>query len=94
MRPAFNKLESGEIVSIGYQRVNCDIIFDVKMEYFRRKARLVAGGHVTEPPLAIAYAGLVSRDTVRIAMEFAALNNLPVKSSRHPEFPHHSACNG
>ena len=32
------------------QRVNCHIIFDFMMEYFRRKARLVEGGHVTEPP--------------------------------------------
>ena len=79
MSPAFKKLENGKNVPIGYQRANCHIIFDVKMEYFRRKARLVAGGHVTEPPVAIAYAGLVSRDTVRIVMEFAAMNDLPVK---------------
>ena len=79
MSPAFKKSENGKIVPIGYQRANCHIIFDVKMEYFRRKARLVAGGHVAEPPLAISYAGLVSRDTVRIVMEFAALNDLPVK---------------
>ena len=44
--PAFRKLYNGDIVPIGYQRVNCHMIFDVKMEYFRRKARLVARGHV------------------------------------------------
>ena len=33
--PAFRKLDNGEIVPIGYQRVNCDIIFDVNMEDLR-----------------------------------------------------------
>ena len=47
-RPDFKKLESGDMVTIEYQRVNCHIIFDVNMEDFRCKARLVAGGHVTD----------------------------------------------
>ena len=55
------------------------MIFDVKMEDFRRKAMLVAGGHVTEPQEAIMYASVVSRETARIALTFAALNDLPVK---------------
>ena len=46
MSPDFKKLENGEIVPIRYQRVNFHMIFDVQMEYFRHKARLVAGGHV------------------------------------------------
>ena len=33
---------------VGYQFVKCHMIFDVKMgENFRRKARMVAGGHMT-----------------------------------------------
>ena len=79
VKPAFKKLENGETVPIGYQRVNCHMIFDVKMEDFRRKARLVAGGHVTAPPATITYASVVSRETVRIALTIAALNDLPVK---------------
>ena len=55
VRPAFEKLENGEIVPIGYQRVNCHNIFDIKMEHFRRKARLVAVGHMTDPPSNIMY---------------------------------------
>ena len=77
--PAFKKLESGDIVPIGYQRVNFHIIFDIRMEDFRRKARLVAGGHMTEPPATITYVIVVSRDTVMIAMTLASLNGLPVK---------------
>ena len=77
--PAFRRLDNGQIVLIGYQRVNCHIIFDFKMEYFRRKARLVEGGHVTEPPVTIIYASVVSRETVRIVLVLATLNDLSVK---------------
>ena len=55
------------------------MINDLKMEYFRRKARLVAGGHVTEPTANITYASVVSREIVRISLTLAALNDLPVK---------------
>ena len=35
----------------GYLEIKCHMIFDVKMgENFRRKARMVAGDHVTEGP--------------------------------------------
>ncbi len=55
------------------------MIFDVKMEDFRRKARLAAGGHRTEAPATITYASVVSRETVHIALLMAALNDLEVK---------------
>ena len=79
MRPALKKLESGDIALIGYQRVIFHMIFYVKMEDYRRKARLVAGGHVTEPPDTITYASVVLRDKLRIALTLNALNYLPVK---------------
>ena len=43
LSPAFSKLYNGEIVLMGYQCVNCHMIFDVKMECFCCKAILVAG---------------------------------------------------
>ena len=49
------------------------------MENFQRKARLVAGGHQTNAPDTITYASVVSRETVRIALTYAALNDLQVK---------------
>ena len=55
------------------------MIFDVKMEDFRRKARFVAGGHMTKAPSAMTYASVVSRKTVRISLTIAALNALEVK---------------
>ena len=49
-------------------------------ENYRRKARLVAGGHKTEAPASITYSSVVSRDSVRIALLIAALNELDVLS--------------
>jgi hypothetical protein len=55
------------------------MIFDVKMEDFRRKARFVASGHTTYTPHAMAYASVVSRESVRIALTLADLNDVDVK---------------
>ena len=55
------------------------MIFDVKMgENFRRKARMVAGGHTTDVPAVLTYSSVVSRDSVRIAFTIAALNDVKV----------------
>ena len=40
-------------------RINFHMISDGKTEDFRRKARLVTGGHVMEPPETITYASVV-----------------------------------
>ena len=75
---AFKTLEDGEKIPVGYQEIKCHMVFDVKMEDFRRKARFVAGGHMTEVPMAATYSSVVSRDSVRIAFTMAALNDLDV----------------
>ena len=70
-----------EAIPPGYQKVNCHMIFNVKMgENFRRKARMVAGGHTTEAPATLTYSSVVSRDSVCIALTIAALNDLKVLS--------------
>ena len=43
---------------------------------FTRKARWVKDGHRTPTPLESNYAGVVSRESVRIALTYAALNGL------------------
>ena len=48
------------------------MIFDIKMEDFQQKARLVAGGHVTKAPATMTYASVVGRDTVKIALLLVA----------------------
>ena len=55
------------------------MIYDVKMEDFRRKARLVAGGQVKEHPETVTYENIVLRETTRIALILVALNDLLVK---------------
>ena len=53
------------------------MIFDVKID-FTRKARLVAGGHLTDPPTTLTYSSVVSRESVRLAFLIAALNDLNI----------------
>jgi hypothetical protein len=64
---------------VGYTEIRCHMIFDVKMD-FTRKARFVAGGHMTDTPSSITYSSVVSRDSVRLAFVIAALNDLDILS--------------
>ena len=80
VRVAFKVLDSDEAVPATFQQIRCHMIFDVKMEDFRRKARYVAGGHTTETPATLTYASVVSRESVRIALTMAALHGLEVKT--------------
>jgi hypothetical protein len=59
----------------GYKRIPYMIVFDVKFD-LRRKARLVAGGHRTDPPPEDVYSGVVMIDSVRLALFLGVLNNL------------------
>jgi hypothetical protein len=64
---------------VGFQEIECHMVFDVKMD-LTRKARFVAGGHMTETPASLTYSSVVSRDSVRIAFLIAALNDLDILS--------------
>ena len=44
---AFQKLNDGEEPPPGYKPIGCHLVFDVKMEDFRFKARMVANGNET-----------------------------------------------
>ena len=62
--------------------MRCHMIFDVKFgENFRRKARLVAGGHMTDTPNTLTYSSVVSHDSVHIVLKIVALNELSVMAS-------------
>ena len=80
VRPAlgvFEKLK--EDIPIGYQQIKFHLIFDVKLgENFRRKARLVGRGNTTTAPASITYSSVVPRESVRIALTIAALNDLDI----------------
>ena len=77
VRPAFEKFEGDVDNLVGYQEIKCHMIFDIKLgENFRRKSRLVGGGHTTSTPASLTYSSVVSRDSVRICLTIAALNGL------------------
>jgi len=80
VRVAFQLLERGAAPPPGHQFIKLHMIFDIKMD-FTRKARLVAGGHMTETPTASTYSSVVMRDSVRIIFLIAALNDLDILMS-------------
>lgn len=45
---------------------------------FTQKARCVGGGHTMTPPISMTYASVISRESVRICLALAALNDLDV----------------
>ena len=57
------------------------MIFDIIQEDFGCKAFLLAGGHTTVALAMITYDSVVSRESVRIALLLAALNNVEVKTA-------------
>ena len=82
IRPSFQLYTGDTNDLIGYQEITTHFIFDIKLgENFRRKARLVADGHKTETPRAVTYSSVVSRDSVRICLLIAALNDLDILSA-------------
>ena len=74
---AFKKLEEGEKVPPGFTEITCHLVFEVKFD-LRRKARYVAGGHLTDCPQIMTYSSVVSRESIRIGFLLAALNGLEV----------------
>ena len=77
---AFNILEKGESPPLGYTKSSGHIVFDVCMS-FQRKARWVKDGHRTPDPDTSSYAGVVSRESIRILLTRAALHGVPVMAA-------------
>ena len=76
---AFEHYEGNTSELVAYEEITVHLIFDVKLsENFRRKARFIADGHLVETPASIKYSTVVSRDSVRILLLAAALNDLDV----------------
>ena len=74
---ALEILDEGVHAPHGGKQVTRHLVWDVKMD-FTRKARWVLDGHKTPDPIGSTYAGVVSRESVRIALTYAALNDLDV----------------
>ena len=63
-------------LSKGYQYAPLTLIFDVKQEDLRRKARLVAGGHVVDASMYESYSSVVQTRTIRILETIAMSEGL------------------
>ena len=74
---AFEIINPPRTVPPGWTKVTGHLVFDVKMS-LQRKARWVLDGHKTPDPEISTFAGVVSRESVRIALTYAALNDLDV----------------
>ena len=70
----FEILDNNESVLHNHQFFKYHMIFDVKLENLRQKARLVVGKHMTKVPTAVTYASVLSRETVCIVLTISALN--------------------
>ena len=77
--PGFDFPEDGKPPP-GYSKSSGHLVFDIKMD-FTRKARWVKDGHLFPDPVDSSYAGVVSRESVRIAFTYAALNGLDVAAA-------------
>ena len=82
VRVAFT-VHEGDIKELeGYELISGHLIFDVKLgENFRRKARYVADGYKTSTPSAVTYSSVTSRDSVRLFLLLAALNDVDIQSA-------------
>lgn len=79
-RIAFEILDNGENMDPGRIFLECYCVFTCKMD-FTRKCRFVANGAKTPDLNGSTYAGVVSRESVRIALTYAALNGLEVAAA-------------
>lgn len=80
VRVAFEEYDGDPNTLVGYTQITGHLVFDVKLgENFRRKARYCADGHKTGAPASVTYSTVaLARDSVRILLTIAALNDLKV----------------
>ena len=74
---AFQYIEHDEKAPPGWFKASGHIIFDVKMD-FMRKSWWVKDGHKTPDSTTSSFAGVVSRESIRIGLTYAALLGLLV----------------
>ena len=73
---AFEVQSEKKTLVAGYKKTPGHLVWDYKIDFMPKATRYVAGGHTTDPPKAIMYASVVSRETIWIALFVAGLNGL------------------
>ena len=74
---AFEILETNDKALIGWERSSGHLVFDVNMD-FAPKDRWVKDGHKKTEPALSTFSGVVSRESVIIALTYSALNGIDV----------------
>ena len=82
VRVAFQILANGEKAPFGFERIGCHLIFDVKMENFQFKGRMVGNSNETGNPASLTYVLVVSRKSIWIALTLAGLK-MTYNKSKH-----------
>ena len=77
---AFTILDKVKKAPPGWTKASGRLVFDVNMD-FTRKARWVKDGHRSPDPTTSAYAGVFSRESVRVGLTYAALMDLDVMTA-------------
>ena len=73
-------MEDNESLPPGWTKSSGHCMFDVKMD-FTRKSRWVKDGHRTPDPETSSYAGVVSRESIRILLTYTALHEVDVMAA-------------
>jgi hypothetical protein len=64
IRVAFDITEGDAQAPVRCQEIRCHGIFDVKMDDFAQKCRMVSGSHTTKAPKTLTFVSVVSRESV------------------------------
>ena len=77
MKVAFDILDDGSKILFCHNKMHSDLVFDshIALEY---KACWVKDGHKTPQPQWNTFSGAVSRESYRVALTHATLNNVPI----------------
>ena len=73
----FYILEDGTTVQVGYNKASVHLFFDIHIT-FEQKARWVKDGHVTPEPDQSTFSGFLSRESVRVSLNYATTNDLTI----------------
>ena len=77
---AFEIMEDSENAPVGWSKDTGHLIWDVKIDV-TKKARCILAGYRTLDHSHSTYAGVVSRESVRISLIYATLNNIDVNAA-------------
>ena len=77
LKVAFDVLEDGAKILVGFNKASGHLVIDYRMT-LERKSLWVKDGHRTPELEWSTFAGVAHIESVRIALTFVALNNMPV----------------